>query len=108
MLSKVRQDGSRASKTGITSPTTHTTDVATNIADEDANHNKENNQSLSVEEAEHLANHFIDNIGRFATHPEKKEDLLEKLKDFLKDDKSQSSFLKQKWTPQVLFLSSTR
>lgn len=93
MLSKVRQDGSRASKTGITSPTTHTTDVATNIADEDANHNKENNQSLSVEEAEHLANHFIDNIGRFATHPEKKEDLLEKLKDFLKDDKKSVQFL---------------
>lgn len=93
MLSKVRQDGSRASKTGITSPTTHTTDVATNIADEDANHNKENNQSLSVEEAEHLANHFMDNIGRFATHPEKKEDLLEKLKDFLKDDKKSVQFL---------------
>lgn len=57
------------------------------------NHNKENNQSLSVEEAEHLANHFIDNIGRFATHPEKKEDLLEKLKDFLKDDKKSVQFL---------------
>lgn len=108
MLGKVRKDGSGISKAGTSSSTTHTTDVAANIADEDANPSKQNNQPLTVEEAEHLANDFVVKIGKFSSHPEKKEDILEKLKDFLKDEKKSVQFLETEMDALNSFFFSQR